>query len=176
MGGAWLIGGFAATIWLPVRSSLLAVFPSVGLALAVGTLLAATARNAAPQRAWRVAVAGVILPFLLLPIYWQRNVRWTGLRDLSAATTGQYGRITCRGNGRSSSKTISRRARTSVMSSAASFPKRRHCCSTTCRYGSNRRRRRSTSPQSRPEPDGSSHSGLVAGRVELARPASVAND
>ena len=87
MGSVWLIGGFAATIWLPVRSSLYAVFPSVGFALAVGTLLAATARNAESQRAWRVAIAGVILPFLLLPIYWQRNVRWTELRDLSAATT-----------------------------------------------------------------------------------------
>ena len=50
MGSVWLVGGFAATIWLPVRSSLYAVFPSVGLALAVGTLLAATARNAEPQR------------------------------------------------------------------------------------------------------------------------------
>ena len=86
MGGVWLAGGFAATIWLPVRSSLYAVFPSVGLALAVGALLTATVRNAAPQRAWRVAIAGVILPFLLLPIYWQRNVRWTELRNLSAAT------------------------------------------------------------------------------------------
>jgi hypothetical protein len=86
MGSVWLAGGFAATIWLPVRSSLYAVFPSAGLALAVGALLTATVRRAEPRRAWRVAVAGVILPFLLLPIYWQRNVRWTELRDLSAAT------------------------------------------------------------------------------------------
>ena len=86
MGSIWLIGGFAATIWLPVRSSLYAVFPSVGLALAVGTLLTATVRHAEPRRAWRVAIAGVILPFLLLPVYWQRNVRWTELRNLSAAT------------------------------------------------------------------------------------------
>ena len=86
MGGVWLVGGFAATIWLPVRSSLYAVFPSVGLALAVGAFLTAIVRSAEPQRAWRVAIAGVILPFLLLPIYWQRNVRWTELRNLSAAT------------------------------------------------------------------------------------------
>ena len=86
MGSVWLIGGFAATIWLPVRSSLYAVFPSVGLALAVGALLTATVRHAEPQRARRVAIAGVILPFLLMPIYWQRNVRWTELRNLSAAT------------------------------------------------------------------------------------------
>ena len=100
MGAAWLIGGFAVTIWLPVRSSLYAVFPSVGLALAVGTLLTATARNAEPRRAWRVAIAGVILPFLLLPIYWQRNVRWTELRNLSAATTRRSGRTACRAKAR----------------------------------------------------------------------------
>ena len=86
MGGVWLVGGFAATIWLPVRSSLYAVFPSVGVALAVGSFLTATVRSVEPQRAWRVAIAGVILPLLLLPIYWQRNVRWTELRNLSAAT------------------------------------------------------------------------------------------
>jgi hypothetical protein len=86
MGAVWLAGGFAATIWLPVRSSLYVVFPSVGSALAVATLLAAVVRGSEPRRAWRAAIAGVILPFLLLPIYWQRNVRWTELRRLSAAT------------------------------------------------------------------------------------------
>jgi hypothetical protein len=86
MGAVWLVLGFAATIWLPVRSSLYAVFPSVGFALAVGTLMAATVRHAEPRHAWRAAIAGLVLPFLLLPIYWQRNVRWTELRSLSTAT------------------------------------------------------------------------------------------
>jgi hypothetical protein len=86
MGAVWLIGGFAATIWLPVRSSLYAVFPSVGVALAAGVLVTATVRNADPRHAWRAAIAGLLLPFLLLPVYWQRNVRWTELRTLSTAT------------------------------------------------------------------------------------------
>ena len=86
MGAVWLAGGFAATIWLPVRSSLYVVFPSVGFALAVAAALAAVVRSAEPRRTWRTAIAGVVLPFLLLPIYWQRNVRWTELRQLSAAT------------------------------------------------------------------------------------------
>jgi hypothetical protein len=86
MGGVWLILGFAATIWLPVRSSLYAVFPSIGCALAVGSLVSATLRDVEPRYAWRVAMAGLVLPFLLLPIYWQRNVRWTELRTLSNAT------------------------------------------------------------------------------------------
>ena len=86
MGAVWLIGGFAATIWLPVRSSLYAVFPSVGFALAVGVLVTATVRDANPRQAWRAAIAALMLPFLLLPVYWQRNVRWTELRTLSTAT------------------------------------------------------------------------------------------
>ena len=86
MGAVWLVCGFAATIWLPVRSSLYAVFPSVGFALVVGCLLTAIVRNAEPRHAWRVAMAGLVLPFLLLPVYWQRNVRWTELRHLSTAT------------------------------------------------------------------------------------------
>ena len=85
-GVVWLVCGFAATIWLPVRSSLYAVFPSVGFALVVSALLTAIVRNAEPRHAWRVAVAGLVLPFLLLPVYWQRNVRWTELRSLSTAT------------------------------------------------------------------------------------------
>ncbi|HEX6163151.1 MAG TPA: hypothetical protein VFZ31_07290 [Vicinamibacterales bacterium] len=86
MGTVWLVLGFAVTIWLPIRSSLYAVFPSVGVAIAGGAMLAATARAATPQRAWRLAIAAMLLPFLLLPVYWARNVRWTELRDLSNVT------------------------------------------------------------------------------------------
>jgi hypothetical protein len=86
VGLAWLILGFAVTIWLPVRSSLYAVFPSVGVALATGAILTSIARHANARRAVRVATAAVALPFLLLPLYWQRNVRWTELRNLSNVT------------------------------------------------------------------------------------------
>ena len=85
-GLVWLVCGFAATIWLPVRSSLYAVFPSIGAALAAATIVAAIARTASALRARRLAVAACVLPFLLLPIYWQRNVRWTELRHLSTET------------------------------------------------------------------------------------------
>jgi hypothetical protein len=86
MGAVWLIGGFAVTIWLPIRSSLYAVFPSVGVAIATGAVLTAVTRTASDRRVWRLAVAAIVLPFLLLPIYWSRNVRWTELRDLSNVT------------------------------------------------------------------------------------------
>ena len=86
MGAVWLVLGFAVTIWLPIRSSLYAVFPSVGVALAAGALLTAITRAATPHRARRVAMAAMLLPFLLLPVYWARNVRWSELRDLSNVT------------------------------------------------------------------------------------------
>ena len=86
MGLVWLVGGFAVTIWLPIRSSLYAVFPSVGVAMATGAILTAMVRAATPRHASRVAIAAVALPFLLLPVYWARNVRWTELRDLSSVT------------------------------------------------------------------------------------------
>jgi len=86
MGAVWLIGGFAVTVWLPVRSSLYVVFPSVGAVIATGAVMSSMVRDANTRRAWRLAVAAVVLPFLLLPIYWSRNVRWTELRDLSNLT------------------------------------------------------------------------------------------
>jgi hypothetical protein len=86
MGAVWLVLGFAVTIWLPIRSSLYAVFPSVGVAIAAGAMLTAITRAAPAQRASRFAMAAIALPFLLLPIYWARNVRWTELRDLSNVT------------------------------------------------------------------------------------------
>lgn len=85
-GAAWLVGGFAVTVWLPVRSSLYAVLPSVGVALACAAIVSATVRRADAVRSMRVATAALVLPFLLVPVYWQRNVRWTELRDLSKAT------------------------------------------------------------------------------------------
>jgi hypothetical protein len=86
LGAVWLVLGFAVTIWLPIRSSLYAVFPSVGVALATGAILTAAARRVSAQRAWRLANAALVVPFLLLPVYWQRNVRWTELRELSKET------------------------------------------------------------------------------------------
>ena len=85
-GAVWLVLGFAVTIWLPIRSSLYAVFPSVGVAIATGAIITAIVRDATAQRAWRVGMAALALPFLLLPVYWARNVRWMELRDLSSVT------------------------------------------------------------------------------------------
>lgn len=83
---AWFAGGFAITIWLPVRSSLYAVFPSVGIALLTGAVLGAMTERASPVRQSRAAIGALILPFLLLPIYWSRNDRWVELAELTTKT------------------------------------------------------------------------------------------
>ena len=85
-GAVWLVCGFALTIWLPVRSSLYAVFPSVGFAIAAASILRAAVSAAAPRLQLRLMTAGLLLPFVLLPVYWSRNVRWTELRELTNDT------------------------------------------------------------------------------------------
>jgi hypothetical protein len=85
-GLAWWLGGFAITVWLPVRSSLYAVFPSVGVVLILSALTASLVQSLTPRRTRLAVAVGLLLPFLLLPVYWSRNHRWVELADLSAAT------------------------------------------------------------------------------------------
>lgn len=75
LGLAWLVGGYGLTVFLPVRSSLYAVFPAVGTAIVAAALLNAISRAADPRRALRMRLAAVTIPFLLLPVYWSRNLR-----------------------------------------------------------------------------------------------------
>jgi hypothetical protein len=82
----WWLGGFAITMWLPVRSSLYAVLPSVGVALIVAACASALVSALGHERRRTLVVAGVLAPFLLLPVYRARNARWVSLGDLSAAT------------------------------------------------------------------------------------------
>lgn len=85
-GAIWWLGGFAVTMWLPVRSSLYAVFPSVGVALMVGVLAASVVPALSRQRRRALLILGLVAPFLLLPVYRSRNERWVELADLSTAT------------------------------------------------------------------------------------------
>jgi hypothetical protein len=85
-GAVWGVCGFALTLWLPVRSSLYAVFPSVGFAIAAASVVRAAASSATSPRQLRVAFVALLLPFLLLPVYWSRNIRWTELRELTTDT------------------------------------------------------------------------------------------
>jgi hypothetical protein len=84
VGLAWLVLGFGLTIFLPVRSSLYACFPSVGSVLVAGALASAWSRVMSDRAQRRLAVALVVVPFLLLPVYRARNGRWTRGATFSA--------------------------------------------------------------------------------------------
>jgi xanthosine utilization system XapX-like protein len=81
----WVPAMFALTLFLPVRSSLYALLPSIGSALAVG-VVAAAAQRRAPATFRRAIVGLLVVSALLVPVYWSRNVRWVRLAELSEAS------------------------------------------------------------------------------------------
>lgn len=78
----WLVSGFALTLFLPIRSSLYALFPSIGSCLAGAMVLQAFHRGA-PARVRGVVITLLVLAFALVPVYWSRNERWVTPADLS---------------------------------------------------------------------------------------------
>jgi hypothetical protein len=82
--GLWFVAGFALTVFLPVRSSLYALLPSIGSCLAAGVMLQALHR-AVPVRTLEALAVMVVLPFVLLPVYRVRNQRWVEPADVSRA-------------------------------------------------------------------------------------------
>ncbi len=92
-GGAWMLCSFAPTILLPVRSSLYAVLPSIGLMLVVGDLTERVVMRARPAAIER-ATAVVLLTFLaLVPVYRSRNLRYVQEAELSAAIVNELSMI-----------------------------------------------------------------------------------
>jgi hypothetical protein len=81
----WIAGGYGLTVWLPVRSSLYAVLPSVGAALAGAVLAQALWREAAPGPRTKLLVAAALVPLLMVPLYRGRNRRTVGEAELSTA-------------------------------------------------------------------------------------------
>lgn len=81
----WFAGGFALTVFLPVRSSLYAVFPSVGAALACGVVVESMSEHTAARRAdaLPLAVALAVALLALVPTYRLRNDRWVEPARLS---------------------------------------------------------------------------------------------
>ena len=82
-GAVWFVSFYALTVFLPVRSDLYALTPSVGTALAAGTIGAAVARLS-QKRFERCCVALTIVACVLIPIYRQRNERWVASADVSS--------------------------------------------------------------------------------------------
>jgi hypothetical protein len=82
----WFAGTFALTIFVPNRSSLYALLPSIAPALVAGFLLQALSEVMAPATHRRLVAAAIILAVLLLPVYWARNTRWVEIAELSSET------------------------------------------------------------------------------------------
>jgi hypothetical protein len=78
----WIPSTYALTVFLPIRSSLYALLPSVGAALLAAAVASAVSR-AQPQRFRRAAAGLLVLVLLLVPVYYARNERWTGAADIS---------------------------------------------------------------------------------------------
>ena len=96
-GLAWLVGGYVVTVWLPVRSSLYAVLPSVGAAVILGALVEALrgvdsssgvnglrSRKSEPARGDRRFGVALVVLLAFVPIYQRRNDRWVEPARLSA--------------------------------------------------------------------------------------------
>jgi hypothetical protein len=94
IGIAWLSLGFGLTVWLPVRSSLYACFPSVGSALIAAALASAWSRAMSRTARLRLAVAFAVVPFLLLPVYRARNARWVRGATFSSRIVSDLGQAT----------------------------------------------------------------------------------
>lgn len=92
----WVPATFVLTVALPVRSSLYALLPSAGVALAAGAVASAASR-AAPVSLARTALSLLVVVALLVPVYRSRNVRWVepaevaerAMRTLEADAAGR---------------------------------------------------------------------------------------
>jgi hypothetical protein len=92
-GFLWLVGGFALTVFLPVRSSLYVCFPSVGVVVVAAALATAAWRTMTSRRQAIAVLVGLSVPFLLWPVYHVRNSRLVSEADLSSATLAEIGRV-----------------------------------------------------------------------------------
>jgi hypothetical protein len=78
----WVAAMYALTVFLPVRSSLYALLPSLGSALALGAFAAAGQRRD-PLRFRRAVIGLLVAAVVLVPVYRARNVRWVAVAELS---------------------------------------------------------------------------------------------
>src|SRR5205807_1556106 len=81
----WFVAGYAITVFLPIRSSLYAVFPSVGAAIACGALVESIRARAIASNRVVVPLEAAIAASLILatPLYQERNDRWVEPARLS---------------------------------------------------------------------------------------------
>jgi hypothetical protein len=90
-GVVWFVLMFAITVFLPVRSSLYAVAPSIGSALAAAAF-ASRAQRTAPHRFAHVSTALIVGAAALIPVYRMRNQGLIQPADLSTQATAELRR------------------------------------------------------------------------------------
>jgi hypothetical protein len=95
LGVLWFAAGYGLTMFLPLRSSLYALMPSIGCALLAGTA-AARALRARPVAFARTCAVLVGLAIVLNPVYRTRNVRWSAAADLSSELRARMETIAAR--------------------------------------------------------------------------------
>jgi hypothetical protein len=78
----WIPAMYVLTVFLPVRSSLYALMPSIGSALVAGAC-ASRALRLQPVRFTRLAAALLVTAAALVPVYRGRNTRWVAPAELS---------------------------------------------------------------------------------------------
>ena len=92
-GAIWLGLSLAPTILLPVRSSLYAVLPSVGVMLIVGHFVERIARRVTTSAIRRSLVVLALIFIALVPVYRIRNARYVREAELSAQIVAELRRI-----------------------------------------------------------------------------------
>jgi hypothetical protein len=83
-GLVWLVGGYALTVFIPVRSSLYAPLPAAGTVLAATALVHALWREAPLGRRRLLVVGALVAAVLMVPLLRSRNVRLVREARLSA--------------------------------------------------------------------------------------------
>jgi hypothetical protein len=86
MSAIWWTGMFAITMWLPVRSSLYAVCPSVASALAGAAVIGRMRSQAAERQDWKLELVLAMALIAAIPIYRTRNHRWVEGARISQRT------------------------------------------------------------------------------------------
>jgi hypothetical protein len=93
LGALWFACGYAITVFVPVRSSLYAVFPSIGACLAAAAVVAALMRSRPGRVRGALAVLSLV-PLLLFPVFRARNESLVAPAELSTTVVGDLRRAT----------------------------------------------------------------------------------
>ncbi|HEV3139988.1 MAG TPA: hypothetical protein VGY57_05710 [Vicinamibacterales bacterium] len=93
-GVVWILGGYALTVFLPVRSSLYSCFPSIGSAIVAAWCCAEFWRRSEPAARRRAVAASIVISAALLPVYRARAHRWIDPADLSSSVLAQLRTLT----------------------------------------------------------------------------------